>query len=102
MDQLQRCLSNNMKWYRKKNGFSQEKLAERASITANYIALIETGKSFPSLSTINKIAKGLNIESIELFDRRSLNYPEKEKVTKILLERIKETVLDVFENNKLS
>jgi transcriptional regulator with XRE-family HTH domain len=90
-----------MKWYRKKNGLTQEKLAERAGITANYIALIETGKSFPSLTTVNKIAEALNITNIELFNSKSLNYPKKEKFTKFLLERIKETVIDVFENNDI-
>jgi len=67
MTDLRKVLASNMKLYRKELGISQAKLAERANITDNYIALIETGKRFPSVSMLERIAKVLQRDTIELF-----------------------------------
>jgi putative transcriptional regulator len=47
--------------YRRKKGFTQAELAEEVGVTANYISLIEKGKKFPSVKTINKIVHTLDI-----------------------------------------
>ena len=52
---------------RKKLGLSQAKLAEKADVTDNYIALIETGKRFPSVEMIERIADVLQKDTVELF-----------------------------------
>jgi len=67
MTDLRKVLASNMKLYRKKLGFSQAKLAEKADVTDNYIALIETGKRFPSVEIIERIAMVLQKDTIELF-----------------------------------
>jgi transcriptional regulator with XRE-family HTH domain len=67
MTDLRKVLASNMKFYRKKLGISQAKLAEKANITDNYIALIETGKRFPSVSMLERIAEVLQKDTIELF-----------------------------------
>jgi transcriptional regulator with XRE-family HTH domain len=67
MTDLREVLASNMKFYRKKLGISQAKLAEMANITDNYIALIETGKRFPSVNMLERIAKVLQRDTIELF-----------------------------------
>ena len=67
MTDLRKVLASNMKFYRKKLGISQAKLAEKANITDNYIALIETGKRFPSVTMLERIAKVLQKDTIELF-----------------------------------
>lgn len=72
MNNLQKCLSKNMKFYRKKEGLSQAALAEKAGTASNYIALIEVGKNFPSLQMLEKIANALNIDCLDLFDKNSL------------------------------
>jgi transcriptional regulator with XRE-family HTH domain len=74
MTDLRRLLASNMKFYRKKLGISQAKLAERADITDNYIALIETGKRFPSVHILERIAKVLQKDTPELF---SLKHDER-------------------------
>ncbi len=56
MTNIQRCLAQNMKKHRKRMGLSQAALAERAGTAANYIALIEVGKNFPSLPMLEKMA----------------------------------------------
>ena len=53
---------------RREKGFSQEKLAEFASLHRNYIGMIERGERNVSLLKINKIARALNIEIKDLFD----------------------------------
>ena len=55
MNQLQICLANNMKRFRKIKKYSQEKLAEKAGASANYIALIECGKRSKKKATFLKI-----------------------------------------------
>jgi transcriptional regulator with XRE-family HTH domain len=67
MTDLRKILGANMKFYRNRGGLSQERLAEIANTATNYIALIETGKRFPSLKMLEKIADGLNIDTPELF-----------------------------------
>jgi transcriptional regulator with XRE-family HTH domain len=53
---------------RRKKGFSQEKLAEIASLHRNYIGMIERGERNVTLLKIKKIARALNIEIKDLFD----------------------------------
>lgn len=53
---------------RKLQGISQEELAERCGIHRTYIGAIERGEKSPTLNTIEKIANGLNVEIIELWE----------------------------------
>ena len=61
-------LANSLKAERKKKGFTQEQLAYESEITLSQIARIETVKSNPTVSTIFKIARTLNIQVSELFN----------------------------------
>lgn len=55
-------LSGNIRKFRKKKGFSQEKLARLADISLNTLTKIESGFSRePTITTILKIAKALDI-----------------------------------------
>lgn len=96
MDNLQICLANNMRYYRKQKHLSQEKLAERAGASANYIALIENGKYFPSLPMIQQIAKALEIDSLDLFDKKSLEYQNFESLRFELIEKITSIINTTF------
>ncbi len=53
---------------RKRLKYSQEKLAELSDLSKTSIGTIERGKSKPSIETLEKIAKALNIELKELVD----------------------------------
>jgi transcriptional regulator with XRE-family HTH domain len=53
---------------RMERGFSQEKLAEMASLHRNYIGVLERGGQFASLSAIVKIAHALKIKPGALLD----------------------------------
>ena len=67
MTQLRQILASNIKKYRALRGFSQMKLAEKIESATNYIAMIETGRKFPSDRILEKIAAALNINAIDLF-----------------------------------
>ena len=85
MTDLRRVLASNMKYYRKILGISQAKLAEKANITDNYIALVETGKRFPSVKMLEQIAKALERDTLELFSPKQDNLSRNRALkTKIL------------------
>jgi transcriptional regulator with XRE-family HTH domain len=59
--------SNKVKKLRERLGLSQEKLARLADVSNNTIINIESGKQTnPTISTIKKIAKALNVSVDEL------------------------------------
>lgn len=53
---------------RKKENLSQEELAFKCELHRTYIGAIERGEKSPTLNTIEKIAKGLNIKIHQLFE----------------------------------
>ncbi len=53
--------------YRKKAGFSQEALAEKADIHPNYIGRIERGECAPTVEVLLKIAGALGVRPYKLF-----------------------------------
>ena len=60
-------ISKNIKQLREKKGLSQEKLARMADVANNTIIKIESGKNDnPTLDTLKKIAKALDISVDEL------------------------------------
>jgi len=81
MTDLRKILASNMKFFRKNLGISQAKLAEKANITDNYIALIETGKRFPSVNMLERIAEVLQKDTLDLFSL-SHDDPKKKGVLK--------------------
>jgi transcriptional regulator with XRE-family HTH domain len=64
---LRRILSANIKLYRNRREWSQVKLAEKLNISTNFLADIETSKSWVSSVTLVKLANVLDIEVYELF-----------------------------------
>ena len=67
MTDLKKVLASNLKHYRKNMGLSQANLAEKVNLSDNYIALIETGRRFPSVKILERIAKALQRDTLELF-----------------------------------
>lgn len=52
---------------RKMHEISQEELAFRCSVHRTYIGALERSEKSPTLNTIEKLAKGLNVPIVELF-----------------------------------
>jgi len=57
-----------IKELRKQKKYSQEQLANLASISKSYISKIETGKTEVSIEIINKLAIAFEIEIDQLFE----------------------------------
>ena len=53
---------------RLKSGLSQEGLGFAADLQRNYISLMELGRNQPTITTIFKLAKALNIKPSKLLD----------------------------------
>jgi transcriptional regulator with XRE-family HTH domain len=52
---------------RRKQGFTQESLAEKVGVTSLSISFIEQGRRWPRLNTLHKFAKSLKVPISELF-----------------------------------
>ena len=74
-----KLLGKRIKELRKEAGLTQEKLAELIDIETTSLSGIESGRHFPSLPTIEKIANKLNVELKILFDFNHLKSIDKMK-----------------------
>jgi transcriptional regulator with XRE-family HTH domain len=64
--QYRRVLGEAIRVHRKRVGFSQEKLAEKADLHPVYISTVERGTKTISVDALMRIAKALNIRIREL------------------------------------
>lgn len=72
---LRQIFRNNVKFYRKQLKISQEKLAELSDLSTNYIGDIERTNRKVTIDTIEKVAKGLNIDpSLLLVNRQKWSH----------------------------
>jgi transcriptional regulator with XRE-family HTH domain len=68
---LERLVIDNIKRIRKEKGFSQEKLAESCNTATSYIGLMEIYQNVPKLSTIERIAKALDVDPLVFFQDKN-------------------------------
>ena len=65
---IRQVLALNLKKNRQKCDLTQEKLAEKAGISAHYLAMVEVEKKFPTPEMLDRLAEALDIETVQLFD----------------------------------
>ncbi len=65
---LKKCIGKKIKLARARTNYTQEKLAEKLSLSTRYISQLERGVAFGSATTIVNLCKALNISSDFLFD----------------------------------
>ncbi|MBE8716629.1 helix-turn-helix domain-containing protein [Cellvibrio polysaccharolyticus] len=58
-----------VKQVRETRGWSQEVLADRAELNRSYVGEVERGTAVPSLSTVAKIARALDLPVSDLLAR---------------------------------
>ena len=73
MNNLKTKLGQRIKYLRKSQNITQEKLAELINMDITSLSKIETGRNYPQPETIEKIAKALNVNIDHLFSFQSLN-----------------------------
>jgi transcriptional regulator with XRE-family HTH domain len=61
-----RALAIRIKELRYQKGISQEELAHRAGLSRTGMGFVETGKRWPRLDTLMKVAQALNVTVDEL------------------------------------
>jgi transcriptional regulator with XRE-family HTH domain len=66
--EAKKLIGLRIKELRRISGLSQEKLAEKMSISPKYLSSIERGKENPTLDTFIKVSDALNLELMEIFD----------------------------------
>ena len=54
-------------------GLTQEQLAQKVGISPNYLSKVERSVSSPTLDVIVKLAEGLEVTPMELFDPADFN-----------------------------
>ena len=79
MTNLRKLLGSNIKIYRNTCGFSQAKLAELVGTATNYIAAIESGRRFPSVAMLERVALSLKIDVPELFSMKLIPFCSEKK-----------------------
>jgi transcriptional regulator with XRE-family HTH domain len=72
-----RALANRIKELRDQKGISQEELAHRAGLSRTGMGFVETGKRWPRLDTLMKVAQGLNVTVDELL--KGLHKPSRRR-----------------------
>ncbi len=71
MNSIRETFVNNLKFYRKKKGISQEKLSYAVGKSIAYINQIENKDTWPQPEMVDKIAAALGVSSSELFAESS-------------------------------
>jgi transcriptional regulator with XRE-family HTH domain len=60
-------IGSRIKEYRVQGKLNMKRLADRVKCTASLISQLERGKVGPSISTLKKIAKALNVNIVDFF-----------------------------------
>jgi transcriptional regulator with XRE-family HTH domain len=96
-------LAQNLKINRRSCGLTQEKLAEKAGISAHYLAMVEVGRKFPTPEMLDRLAGALGIETYKLFEMpaapedalRLLRQDIVTEIEQLVVKAIKETLAGV-------
>ena len=87
-----KLLGKRIKQIRKNAGYTQEQLSELIGIETGSLSTIESGRSFPSLVTLEKISQTLNVELKAFFDfDTSMTIKDMKKIIVTNIDKIKDT-----------
>jgi len=98
LSNIREVLANNLKANRKKCHLSQAKLADKAGISTQYIAMIELSRQFPTPEVLERIAAALGIKSHELFSVAQTPENAIERLHKDVIKEVREVIVEVLEN----
>lgn len=59
-------IGDNIRKYRKKKNLTQKELGDIIKISNTYLSDMEIGRTNPSIKTLKRIAKGLEISYVDL------------------------------------
>lgn len=82
-------LAQNIKRFRKERKISQHELAEQAGINPNHLSRLETGKFYPTIPVLKKIAEVLDVPIEYLIKEGDGELPEIKIKNKSLMEKVR-------------
>jgi len=94
---LKEIFAKNLRENRRECGFSQEKLAEKAGISTQYLAMMEIARKFPTSDVLERIAEAMNIKVYELFLIEHSPREELELLRQDIINEMKQTFGDILE-----
>jgi transcriptional regulator with XRE-family HTH domain len=92
---VKEILAKNLRERRRKCGLSQEKLAEKAGISTQYLAMIEIARKFPASGVLENLACALDIHVYELFLVDHSPREELELLRRDILAEMKRSFADI-------
>jgi transcriptional regulator with XRE-family HTH domain len=97
MASLREIFAKNLRENRRKCGLSQEKLAEKAGISTQYLAMMEIARKFPTAEVLERLAAAMNIKVYELFLIDHSPREELELLRQDIISEMKQTFGDIIE-----
>jgi len=76
LSKIAREVGERLRLFRQQLGISQEQLAFKAGITPSYLGQVERGEKSPTIDSLEKVAKALNISLEQVFSKRSEDITE--------------------------
>jgi transcriptional regulator with XRE-family HTH domain len=73
---IQRTVGDNIRGFRTKVGWSQEKLALRSKLHYNYIGTVERAEDNISITSLVKIAQALKVKPHLLMIENAFQFPD--------------------------
>jgi len=98
MTNLRDILASNLKENRRKCGITQSKLAEKAGVSTQYVAMIELSRQFPTPEVLERIAAAFGIEAYQLFAVPPSPESSMKRLHKDIIKEIREVIVEVLEN----
>lgn len=71
MKEVAKLVGINVRKLRVQQGFTQERLASRVSLSSDYVSRLELGKENPTVDVLHRIALALGVGIRTLFDADS-------------------------------
>ncbi|MDR0551486.1 MAG: helix-turn-helix domain-containing protein [Spirochaetaceae bacterium] len=97
-DNLREILARNLRKNRRERGFSQEKLAEKAGISTQYLAMMEIARKFPAQEVLERLAGAMEIKVYELFLIEHSPREELELLRKDIINEMSKTFSKIVED----
>ena len=92
MAENKKLLGKRIKQIRKNNGYTQEMLAECVGIETSSLSGIESGRYFPSLTTLEKISNVLKADIKAFFDYdRAISVKDMRKIIADNIDKISDS-----------
>ncbi len=74
-------------YFMKLNGVSRDEMANKLNLTTASITNITSGKTYPSIDLLLKIAEMFNLDIRDLFVPTKVNYTDKLEEAKLLIKK---------------